>query len=622
MAESTGYVNTSLSSTDATADAGVTGSLPEGRHRSAGQRFVIGVLAGLLLCAMVLGTSAFAWQRHYAGRIAPGVWVAGVPLEGLTPPEAQAALQQAWDSIGPRHLTLRDGDRQWVIPLDALGIGWDLPATVRAAMAVGHSGSLWENWRIRLSGLREGVAVPPLWTLDEARCNLALRQLAQEIDQPPRSATLELGGAFPQSQPAIYGRELDVDATREKLRQSLATGLSPVLELEIRSLAPTVVDGEAARERAEKLLSRQVVVTFGEDGTRYTWALGRETIAAALKPRQEVGSDGQSRWVVDLDPAPIAAWVQTIADQIDRPVVEGRVRVDPKTRRASITIPSRTGWQVDTEEALNRVLAALEGGSGTVELPVEIQQPNITADEVAHWGPLNLLSEGVSYFKGSDPGRKQNIVTGSSRYDGVVVPAGATFSFNRYIGPITLAEGWAEAYVIMGDRTELGAGGGICQVATTCFRAAFFGGFPIVERFPHPYRVSWYEPPVGLDATVYTPWTDFKFRNDLSFPIVIQTEPNTTDGVLTFRFYGPGELGRTVEMEGPHVDRETKAPPPIYEDDPTLEPGEVKQVDWAHDGLRAIVYRIIKQGDTVIARERFVSEYKAWPARFKRGPQP
>ncbi|MDI7278055.1 MAG: peptidoglycan binding domain-containing protein, partial [Anaerolineae bacterium] len=434
MVQSTGYVNGRLADTDLTRGGDLGGPLPGGGPRGSVQRFLTGMLLGVLAGLVLLAGGALAWQRHYVGRVVPGIWVSGVPLQGLTAAQAEAALRQAWDQVGPRHLTLRDGDRQWVLPLDTLGIGWDLPATVGAAMAVGHSDSFWETWRIRLCGLQRGVAVPPLWTLDEARCNLALRRLAAEIDQPPRSATLELGGTSPQSEPAVHGRELDVDATREKLRQALATGLPPALDLEIRSLVPTVVDGEAARQRAEQLLTHQPVVTFDEGGTRHAWSLSRQTVAAGLRSRQEVGSDGLTRWVIDFDPAPIAAWLANIAQQIDRPAIEGRVAVNLGTMRASIAVPSQTGRRVNTAEALSRILAALEDGSSTVELPVDIERPYVSAEEVARWGTFTLLSEGVSYFRGSDPGRKQNIVVGSSRFDGVVVPPGGTFSFNQYIG--------------------------------------------------------------------------------------------------------------------------------------------------------------------------------------------
>jgi len=581
---------------------------------------VVGLLLSLATTVVLLGAGAILWQQRYDGRVIAGVWVAGVPLQGMTAPEAEAALTQAWSTVGPRHLTLRDGDRQWVLPLENLGITWNLQATVNAAMAVGRSGSFTADWLTRLRAMRQSLAIPPAWSFDEAHANLTLRQLAKEIDIPARPATFELVGVTPRSTPGTTGRELDVDATLQQLRAAVQNGLPETMDLAIRTLAPTVADGEAARQRAEAILSRQVTVTFDDDGAHQAWSLSREIVAQALKPRQETGADGTVRWALDLKPDPLAEWVAGIARAVDRPLLEGRVQVDPATMTARIRIPSQSGRQVDTAEALKRVLAALEGGPATVPLPVQVTQPYLTPELVASWGKLNLLSEGTSSFRGSDPARTQNIVVGTSRFPGVVVPPGATFSFNSYLGPITAAEGWAEAYVIVGDRTELGAGGGICQVATTAFRAAFFGGFPIVERYPHTYRVTWYEPPVGLDATVFTPDVDMRFKNDLSFPVIIDSSADPRTGALSFRFYGPGQLGRTVELEGPYLDNQAKAPPPIYEDDPTLAPGQVVQVDSAHDGVRATVYRIIKENGQVIARERFVSNYEPWPARFKRGP--
>ena len=621
MIESQGRVNRLASGSDLTWTAPApAGPLVGGRPGRGPLGIVVGLLISLATTVVLLGAAAILWQQHYSGRIIPGVWVAGVPLQGMTAREAEAALDQAWSTVGPRHLTLRDGSRQWVMPLEDLGITWNLQATVNAAMAVGRSGSFAADWLTRLRAMQRSLAIPPAWSFDEARASLALRQLAKEIDIPARPATFDLIGVTPRSTPGTTGCELDVDATLQQLRAAVQNGLPEAMDLTVRTTAPAVADGEAARQRAEAILSRQVTVTFDEDGVHQAWSLSHETVAQALQPRQETAPDGSVRWALDIKPDPLAAWVAGIARAVDRPLLEGRVQVDPATMTARIRIPSQSGRQVDTAEALKRILAALEGGPATVPLPVQVTQPYLTPERVASWGKLTLLSEGTSSFRGSDPARTQNIVVGTSRFPGVVVPPGATFSFNSYLGPITAAEGWAEAYVIVGDRTELGAGGGICQVATTAFRAAFYGGFPIVERYPHTYRVTWYEPPVGLDATVFTPDVDMRFKNDLSFPVIIDSSADTRTGALSFRFYGPGQLGRTVELEGPYLDNQVKAPPPIYEDDPTLAPGQVVQVDSAHDGVRAIVYRIIKQNGQVIAREQFVSNYEPWPARFKRGP--
>jgi vancomycin resistance protein YoaR len=254
-----------------------------------------------------------------------------------------------------------------------------------------------------------------------------------------------------------------------------------------------------------------------------------------------------------------------------------------------------------------------------VSLAVRVQKPAVAVEDIPNMGIVELVSKATTSFKGSPPGRVKNIELAASRFQGVVVPPGQVFSFNKYLGDVSAEEGYEESYIIFNDRTTVGLGGGICQVSTTAFRAAFWGGFPIVERWAHGYRVGWYEPPVGLDATIYSPQVDFKFQNDTPHYLLIETEVDKKKGTLTFYFYGT-KPDRTVEMEGPIIENVKPPGEPIYEEDPSMAPGQIKQVDWAKEGADVTVYRIIKQGDTVLARERFFSRYRPWRDVFRVGP--
>jgi len=167
----------------------------------------------------------------------------------------------------------------------------------------------------------------------------------------------------------------------------------------------------------------------------------------------------------------------------------------------------------------------------------------------------------------------------------------------------------------------VGIGGGVCQVSTTVFRAAFLGGFEIVERWAHGYRVSWYETGSvpGLDATIYTPDVDFKFRNDTNSYILIQTNTDPVAGTVTFNFYGTSPH-RTVIVSDPIESNVVKHGPDIYQEDPSLKPGEVKQVDWAKDGVDVTIYRTVKEGDTIIHQDTLFSRYRPWQNVYKVGP--
>ena len=102
------------------------------------------------------------------------------------------------------------------------------------------------------------------------------------------------------------------------------------------------------------------------------------------------------------------------------------------------------------------------------------------------------------------------------------------------LGDVSLDTGYAEALIIFGDRTIKGVGGGVCQVSTTLFRTAFFGGYQIDERWFHAYRVKYYEQTAsgghdenlaGLDATVFAPQVDFRFTNDTPYWLLMETYP-------------------------------------------------------------------------------------------------
>ena len=56
--------------------------------------------------------------------------------------------------------------------------------------------------------------------------------------------------------------------------------------------------------------------------------------------------------------------------------------------------------------------------------------------------------------------------------------------------------------MIINGELKNGIGGGVCQVSTTTFNAAFFAGLPIIERTNHALYISHY--PLGRDATSTT----------------------------------------------------------------------------------------------------------------------
>ncbi|NLF01591.1 MAG: VanW family protein, partial [Anaerolineales bacterium] len=166
-------------------------------------------------------------------------------------------------------------------------------------------------------------------------------------------------------------------------------------------------------------------------------------------------------------------------------------------------------------------------------------------------------------------------------------------------------------------------GGGICQVSTTVFRAAFWGGYPIVERWYHNHRIGYYElynAGVGMDATVYSPNVDFRFTNDRDYPLLIETEIIEASHRLIFRFYSTDD-GRRVEKEGPTTSAPTKPGPPIYQLDESLATNTVTQWQSAVDGLTATVVRkVYDAAGNLTINDTIVSRYVPRRAMYHYGP--
>ena len=182
--------------------------------------------------------------------------------------------------------------------------------------------------------------------------------------------------------------------------------------------------------------------------------------------------------------------------------------------------------------------------------------------------------------------------------------------------------------IIAGGKTIKGVGGGVCQVSTTLFRAAFFTGFPIVERWPHAYRVGYYEynpngqrspQYAGLDATVFVPEVDFKFKNDTRTWLLMETYVNPTYGTLIWKFYGTKD-GRTVEWDTTGPTNVVAHPKDLYREVASMPAGEVKQVDYAADGSDVSVHRIVRRDGAVLSDSTISTHYEPWQAVFEYGP--
>jgi len=585
------------------------------------------VLTKPLLALIITGGSflvvvifaLLAYQIYFLHRVYPGVRLEGFDLSRIDEASLQSLVAAQAGQLRQRPITLHADGLSSTFTAAELGATVNEADTLAEAFAVGRQGPFLTDLAAQVRLLSRPVSIVPQVGFDSGPANEVLLPIARQIDRPAQDARLILHPTLRiEAIPAQTGQTLNIDATREAIRQAVLSKSTDSVPLVIERTPPAVTDAESARRTLEALLNGPQTFTFNAQ----SWTLSPEEIAAMLTISASPMPEGSGLVTLALNQAKLAAYFHDVSLAINQPPIDAWFDFDPDTGQLTPIVESQTGYTLDVADAV------LLGGDmlkspaqHTWPLPIIVAEPAVSSVDPAALGITDLVSEATTYFKGSSAERMQNIQVAASKYHGLVVPPGGIFSFNEHLGDVTAENGFVESLIIQGDRTAVGIGGGVCQVSTTAFRAAFFGGFELVERWAHGYRVGWYETGSvpGLDATIYSPTVDFKFKNDTDSYLLIQTETDLKAGTVAFRFYG-APTNRTVVVSEPVLENVIPHGPDIWQEDPSLKPGQVKQVDWAKDGVDVTVTRTVKQGETVIHQDTVFSRYRPWQAIYKIGP--
>lgn len=275
-------------------------------------------------------------------------------------------------------------------------------------------------------------------------------------------------------------------------------------------------------------------------------------------------------------------------------------------------VVQKNGLTIDLDATRRNVLAALTAPNGVKAAVVVAGQkaPARTLEYFRSRGLTAHLSGGETNYYGSSPARVTNIHVGARHFNDRLVDT-SMVSFNEMVGPITVKTGFVTGLVIAGERTADGVGGGICQVSTTVFRALYGAGLPIVQRQNHSYQVHYYDPQ-GLDATIYQPSLDLKFRNDTGGALWFQTGWDDTTSSLRVDVFGrPRDF--TVELGKPRTLKSTPSPADRLIPDSSLAAGQRRQVDWAAPGAVIEVTRSFVRGGKTFKQDVLRSTYRPWP---------
>lgn len=565
-------------------------------------------------------------EQDYSGRIYPNISVRGVDLSNQSETAAYALLQQRYDAFLDNPIVIRYGDQTWHPTAQELGIELDFDGAIQEAMSVGRtSHSRVDNTRAVADVWENGVELPLNASVNQHAMQEYLRALADTIESPAQNADVSLDPeqANIVITPEEPGLQVLVDETMHDMTAQVQHLETREVKLRTRLLHPVVRDADVAPVIAQlnSILSEPIRIVSADenclDACRWEWS--PQHIVKWVKLNRTVSPNGVPQIDVQVDQTAIRNALVPVAAAVRQ---EGTLpRLSWNNGTLSILQPGLTGQGLDVEQAQTLINEALHGGPRNLGMPLITLPPPVNETNLSSLNIREPVGIGVSSFRNSQQYRITNIQAGARRLNGILIPPGGEFSFNDNLGVVDASGGFVQGSAIVNNRTQQEWGGGLCQVSTTMFRAAFWGGLPVTERHEHDFRIGWYEElgePPGLDAAIYTGALDLRFLNNTDGWLLVQTYVNLSRQQLTIILYGK-PINRTVNMDYriiKHIPRPNES---VTVEDPTLPRGTYKQTDWAQPGLVVEVYRDVWQNGALIRRDTFPTTFNPWPNIFVRG---
>jgi len=592
-------------------------------------RAIVILAGGLMLFLAFLGVFVIGYELAYMGRIYQGVSVSGIDLSGKSPEQASAILQQRLSYPDTGQIVFQDKQNVWVAKPAEVGLQMDSLNSALAAYSVGRQGDPVLRLVNQYDAWYSGENISPLLVFDERVAQNYLEKVASQINRPTIEAELRLNGAEVINTPGQIGHVLDIPATLVPLKTQLHSMSDGILPLEIDQVSPAIMDTSKQAEVVRQILNEplNLLIPNPEAGDPGPWTFSPERLSKMLVIERIVDEAG-AHFQVGLKADELRPFLEDLAPQLSRYPENARFIFNDDTRQLEVIESATIGRSLDVFATIDNINQKLGTAEHNVPMEIVYTQPQVgndaTADSLGITEPVSVYT---SHFRGSSAERIQNIQTAAAEFHGLLVPPGATFSMAESMQDVSLDNGYSEALIIFGGRTVKGVGGGVCQVSTTLFRTVFFGGYPVVERHPHAYRVGYYEQTgngwdddlAGLDATVFVPMVDFQFTNDTPNWLLMETYVNPGTGRLTWKFYSTSE-NRSVEWQTTGTQNIVEPPKPLYEENPELAKGKIKQVDWEAKGADVTVTRFVYRDGEVMFEDVFSTHYEPWQAVYQYGP--
>jgi vancomycin resistance protein YoaR len=541
----------------------------------------------IIICAIIaVLVAADFWLN--TGKIHRGVEVGSVSLGGKTPTEARQIVRD--QAMGPLKEIEFSGPEHFTRTAREMGVNFNIDETVDKAYAVGREGNLLDRLSERLSASFGGATIPPDIDYRPAKARAEVREIADQVDHPPKEANVKIYGSEVEVTKSRDGYELNPAATMASV-DSAIDGMSGDASLKGDVLDPkvTTAEAETAAKKARGALSEQLVLKA--EGK--SWTVSPADLGSAMDVTKHDGKID-----VGLNRDRLDGVLTNVYNDLTVKPVEASYDFDSNGN--VIVKPSHDGRTVEGDKLLDAIQGGVFEGKREYQVQTTVDKPRYTTAGLEAKKPSTPLGTyKTNYTATTDQGaeRVANLKMSSNAVSGTFVAPGETFSMVQHIQNLD----YQDAHVIVNSKEKIAEGGGLCQVTSTLYNAVLYAGLEVTERQPHDSQLPYIRP--GMDATVWygdtsttVDDTDMKFKNTSDGYVLLQ-EYVADDGYIYATVYGvPNDI--KVEMSSEKV--------------------------WMTDNASEwITYYTRSKGGKVVYRDSWKSQYSAlYDDKGKKIPTP
>lgn len=420
------------------------------------------------------------------GLILDNVYLADIPVGGMTKAEAISALKEATGHTytGQDMVIDLSGTELRLTPKDTK-VKLDAKAAVNEAFRYGRTGTQEEKEQALSQKEPYYIGLLPYLDLDEDYILDTLTTYAQDSGSTLTQPTYGLEG----KEPELSAEKFNEKAPTQTLVIHLGT---PGIGFDVDDVYKQVLDAYSL----------------------HTFLVTVENVESVKEPDE-----------LDL---------QKIYDEYYIEPVDASVNL-----QTFKPIPGSYGYGFDLEAAQKLLEEAKYGDE--IRIPMEYIAPDVLDGDSFFQDVLG----GHQTRHNSNENRNTNLRLACEAINGTVLDPGESFSFNRVVGQRTSGRGYKSAPADSSTTGEATLGGGISQVSSTLYYAALIADLEITSRRPNTFAPNYID--FGYDAAVSWDLYDLTFRNNLGYPIRIEAQ--LTGGYVRIRILGTEERNHYVMLE-------------------------------------------------------------------------